>query len=77
MAWYAELKRKKWYCINCVDMIQIYKQELYNNWYNSLSEEQKRKLEEDRKMQMEKKRLEARMKLHKLLNAFFVVTEMK
>lgn len=28
MAWYAELKRIKWYCINGIDMIQIYKQKL-------------------------------------------------
>ena len=41
MAWYAELKRRKWYCINGIDMMRIYKQKLYDDWYNSLTDEQK------------------------------------
>lgn len=41
MAWYAELKRRKWYCINGIDMIYIYRKKLYDDWYNSLTEEQK------------------------------------
>ena len=49
MAWYAELKRRKWYCINSVDMIQLYKQKLYDDWYNALTDEQKQRLEEYRK----------------------------
>lgn len=67
MAWYAELKRKKWYCINGIDMIQLYRKKLYDDWYNSLSDEQKQRLEEYRKAKVEKSRREAREALQRLL----------
>lgn len=67
MAWYAELKRRKWYCINGVDMIQIYGKKLYDDWYNSLTDEQKQRLEEYRKEKAEKDRREAREALQRLL----------
>lgn len=67
MAWYAELKRRKWYCINGVDMIQIYRKKLYDDWYNSLTDEQKQRLEEYRKAKAEKNRREAREALQRLL----------
>lgn len=41
MAWYAELKRRQWYCINGFDAIQFYVQYLNETWWNSLTEEQK------------------------------------
>lgn len=40
MAWYAELKRRKWFCIVEMDMITLYKQKLFDDWYDSLSEEE-------------------------------------
>lgn len=46
MAWYAELKRRCWYCICGVDMIREYKQKLCDDWYNSLTDEQNEKLKE-------------------------------
>lgn len=49
MAWYAELRRRKWYCINRINMIQEYRKMLYDKWYNSLTEEQKIRLEERKK----------------------------
>lgn len=66
MAWYAELKRRKWFCINGVDMIQIYSQKLYDDWYNSLTDEQKQRLEERRKAREEKRKHDAEMALVEL-----------
>ena len=54
MAWYAELVRKRWYCICGIDMIYEYKKKLYDDWYNSLTEEQKKRLEEIRRKKREK-----------------------
>ena len=67
MAWYAELKRKKWYCINGIDMIQLYRKKLYDDWYNSLTDEQKQRLEEYRKAKAEKNRREAKEAMQRLL----------
>lgn len=66
MAWYAELKRRKWYCINGIDMIRFYKQKLYDDWYNSLTEEQKQRLEEYKKAKAEKRKHDAEMALARL-----------
>lgn len=67
MAWNAELKRKRWHCINGIDMIRIYSQKLYDDWYNSLTDEQKQRLEEYRKRKLEKSKREARVAIQKLL----------
>lgn len=66
MAWYAEVKRRKWYCINGIDMIQIYGKKLYDEWYNSLTDEEKRQLEEYRKAKATKRKHEAKMALVRL-----------
>lgn len=66
MAWYAELKRRKWYCINGIDMIHEYKKKLYDDWYNSLTDEQKQRLEEYRKAKTEKRKHEAKIALARL-----------
>ena len=76
MAWYAELKRRKWYCINGIDMIQIYKQKLYDDWYNSLTDEQKQRLEEYRKAKAEKRKRDAEMALARLGMMFETVNRM-
>lgn len=44
MAWWAEAKRRHWYCINGVNRIEEYNDWLYQQWWNSLSENQKRTL---------------------------------
>lgn len=54
MAFYTELKRRLWYCVNGVNMIQIYRRKQYDDWYNSLSEEDRQYLEEQKKKQKEK-----------------------
>ena len=55
MAWYAELKRKHWYCINQWDAIAWYREYLYNTWYSSLTGEQKEKLAETKRLEKEKR----------------------
>lgn len=75
MAWHAELKRRKWYCINGIDMIQIYKQKLYDDWYNSLTDEQKQRLEEYRKAEAEKRKRDGEMALARLGMMFNVMNE--
>lgn len=76
MAWYAELKRRKWYCINGIDMIQIYSQKLYDDWYNSLTDEQKQRLEEYRKAKAEKRKREAEKTLAQLGMMFDMMNRM-
>ena len=66
MAWYAELKRRKWYCIKGIDMIYIYQKHLYDEWYNSLTDEQKQRLEESLKATKEKREREAREAIQRL-----------
>lgn len=65
MAWYAELKRRKWYRINGMNMPYIYKKHLYDEWYNSLTEEQKQCVEENKKKRQER---EERELLQSLIN---------
>lgn len=50
MAWYAELKRRQWYCINGINAITNYRKARYEAWYSSLSEEQKQHLEERKRL---------------------------
>ena len=66
MAWYAELKRRKWDCINGVDMIRLYRKKLYDDWYNSLKKKQKQRLEEYRKEKAEKRKRDGEIALARL-----------
>lgn len=75
MAWYAELKRRKWYCINGIDMILLHRQKLYDDWYNSLTDEQKQRLEEYRKAKAEKRKRDAEMALARLGMLFNIMNE--
>lgn len=72
MAWYAELKRRKWYCINQFDAIRWYRQYLYDEWYNSLTEEQKQHLEENGSKREEQRHREAQEAIQRL--AFMTAT---
>lgn len=66
MAWYAELKRRHWYCINQWDAISWYRKHLYDTWYASLTDEQKAKLEEQKRLEKEKSDYELRTALMRL-----------
>lgn len=41
MAWYAELKRRRWYCIIEMDAIREFKKKLYDDWWESLTPEER------------------------------------
>ena len=67
MAWYAELKRRQWYCINgfnAINAINLYIKYLNETWWNSLTEEQKQRYHE----LQEKKRINDREKLNSYLS---------
>jgi hypothetical protein len=48
MAFYAELIRRRWFCVSKRDAIYIYSKILYDEWYATLSEGDKRKLEKQK-----------------------------
>lgn len=48
MAWFAELKRRKWYCIKGTFMVQWFSKLLYDEWWDSLSDDQKAAVERRR-----------------------------
>lgn len=64
MAWYAELKRRQWYCIHGFNAISLYINYLNETWWNSLTEEQKQHYHELK----EKKRTRDREKLNAYLS---------
>lgn len=66
MAWYAEVKRRHWYYINQWDAISWYRKYLYDTWYASLTEEQKAKLEEQKRLADAKRKRELETSLMKL-----------
>lgn len=55
MAWYAELKRRGWFCINSMYLNYVYSNYEYDIWYNSLSQEDKDRLAEIKKQREEKR----------------------
>lgn len=70
MSFYAELRRRKWYCVNGVNMIRFYRTYLYDIWYNSLSEDDKRYLEEYKKKSREKAEKEVQNAMMRMLKIF-------
>lgn len=63
MSWYAECKRRHWYCILEWDAISWYSNYLYDQWYASLTKEQKEKLKQYKEQKKKKDQQE--------LNALF------
>ena len=53
MAWFAELKRRHWYCIVGLNMRGTYRKKLYDDWYNSLTDEMKHNMEMRKKREAE------------------------
>ena len=60
MAWYAELKRRHWYRIIGIDMVTWYSNKLYDEWWNSLTDEQRERILERRRLRKERREQEAR-----------------
>ena len=58
MAWFAELKRRHRYCIYQWEAISWYREYLYDTWHASLTDEQKAKLEEQKRIDEEKRKRE-------------------
>lgn len=55
MAFYAEMVRIGWYCVKSLQMIHWYKQKLYDDWWDSLTEEEKEIVEENRRKRKERR----------------------
>lgn len=68
MAWRAELKRRRWYCINGFNMVGWYSDLLYDEWWNSLTQEQQQRVIERRKQRRLQEEREARLAIMKLLS---------
>ena len=66
MAWFAELKRRRWYCINGQNMIRWYSRYLYDLWLSTSSEEQKAFVEEIKRKEKERNDMELCKRLMKL-----------
>lgn len=58
MAWRAELIHRHWYCICGNFMPQIFSKYLYDQWYDSLSNEDKQLLTEYKRKEREKNDIE-------------------
>lgn len=58
MTWMAELKRRHWYCICGLFMPQAFSKYLYDQWYSSLSTEDKQLLAEHKRKEKEKDDIE-------------------
>lgn len=48
MAWYAELKRREWWCIRGMDMVSWYSDMLYAQWWESLTDEERQRIIDQR-----------------------------
>ena len=66
MAWYSELKRRKWYCICGIDMVYVYRKKLYDDWWSSLTDEEKSLVEDRRRIREEQRKRELRTSLAEL-----------
>ena len=67
MAFYAEMKRRHWYCVNGWNAILWYSDYLYDEWWNSLTDEQREKILERRRKRKEQRAKEAEAALARLL----------
>lgn len=67
MAYFAELRRRKWYRLNGMrNMIYVYSEILYYEWYNSLSDEDRQYLEEQKRKRREKEEAEFEMLMQRM-----------
>lgn len=64
MAFYAELLRRQWYCVCQFNAISWYSKKLYDEWWESLTDEQRDLIEKRRE---EKNRLETKRLMNSLL----------
>lgn len=53
MAFWAECVRRNWWCVNGFDWISWFSEYDYNNWWNSLTDEQRERIIARRKARRE------------------------
>lgn len=66
MAWNAEIKRRHWYCFNGWNDILWYDEFLYNQWWNSLTDDEQQKVKEYERKKREREKEEARQILMRM-----------
>ena len=76
MAFYAEMKRRHWYCVNGWNAILWYSDYLYDEWWNSLTDEQRERILERRRKRKEQRAKEAEAALARLLAMTSMVANM-
>lgn len=59
MAYWAECVRRHWWCVNGFDWISWFSKFHYDNWWNSLTDEQRERIIARRKAKKEKDRKDA------------------
>lgn len=69
MAFYAELLRRRWYCVCEENWIQFYRKFVYDTWYASLTTEQKEQV----RIAKEKKRKEDKYESYTALAKLFTI----
>lgn len=69
MAYYAELKRRSWYCINGFNMVIWYSNKLRTEWWNSLSDCERERIEKEEAARDERERRAAYRSLMNLVSA--------
>lgn len=69
MAFYAELLRRRWYCVCEENWIQFYRKFTYDTWYASLTASQKEQV----RLAEEKKRKKDEYELHTALAELFAI----
>lgn len=73
MAWNAEKKRRRWYCINGWNAILWYDEFLYDQWWNSLTDDEQQKVKEYKRKERERKEYEFQqmlLRMDLIFNAF-------
>ena len=66
MAWNAEIKRRHWYCFNGWNAILWYDEFLYNQWWNSLTDEEQEKVKEYKRKKREREEYEFQQMLSRI-----------
>lgn len=67
MAWFAELNRRRWYCIIEMDAIREFKKKRYDEWWQSLTPEERERVLDQKERERQKNRDEARAAMQEML----------
>lgn len=67
MAWRAELLRRCWYCIVGMDAVHAYSNKLREDWWISLTPEERERILEEKEQQRQKDNKELNTAIAKML----------